>query len=116
MMMTMTEIVHSRQRIPKTMSSCIATILILAVAASTYTTTHAFTTPTLLQREHLLRPCEGSNTALFGGKRRGRLTNNVAVDEDGNVARIMTKKQKQSLGNSKMKKKGGGEKASAAAI
>ncbi|KAK1741291.1 hypothetical protein QTG54_007769 [Skeletonema marinoi] len=94
------------------MSNCLTTILLLAVAAGTSTTTtHAFTTP-LLQRQHLLRPAVG-NTALFGGKRRGRLTNNVSVDEDGKVARIMTKKQKQTLGNSKMKKQKG-EKATAA--
>lgn len=37
----------------------------------------------------------------------------MSVDEDGNVARIMTKRQKQSLGNSKMKKQKG-EKAAAA--
>lgn len=109
---TMTESVHSRQRIPTTMSSLLATIWILAVAAGTSSTTsHAFITP-LLQRQHSLRPA--ASTALFGGKRRGRLTNNVSVDEDGNVARIMTKRQKQSLGNSKMKKQKGGDKAAAA--
>eukprot|EP00984_Skeletonema_dohrnii_P010355 scaffold4038_cov109-Skeletonema_dohrnii-CCMP3373.AAC.1 len=94
------------------MGSYLTTILLLAVAAGTSTTTtHAFTTP-ISQRQHLLRPAAG-NTALFGGKRRGRLTNNVSVDEDGKVARIMTKKQKQTLGNSKMKKQKG-EKATAA--
>lgn len=38
----------------------------------------------------------------------------MSVDEDGKVARIMTKRQKQSLGNSKMKKQKGGDKAAAA--
>ncbi|KAL7442282.1 hypothetical protein ACHAXM_009189 [Skeletonema potamos] len=89
------------------MSNCLTTILLLAVAVTTSTTTHAFTAPSL-QEKYFLRPA----TALFGGKRRGRLTNNVAVDEDGNVARIMTKKQKQTLGNSKMKR--GSEKATVA--
>jgi hypothetical protein len=107
-LLTMPKRVPNRPRIRTTMSSCLTTILLLAVAAGTSTTTHAFTTPTLQKQQRSLRPA----TALFGGKRRGRLTNNVAVDEDGNVARIMTKKQKQTLGNSKMKR--GGDKATVA--
>ena len=75
----------------------LATIVLL-LTATVVVTTHAFNiSPQLLSH----RPA----TALFGGKRRGRLTNNVSLDEDGNVARIMTKREKQKLGSSKMKKK-----------
>ncbi len=80
------------------MDSYLATIVLL-LTATVVGTTHAFTiiSPQLLSHH---RPA----TALFGGKRRGRLTNNVSLDEDGNVARIMTKREKQKLGSSKMKK------------
>jgi hypothetical protein len=82
------------------MHSCyhLATILLL-LTATVVGTTHAFNISSQLLSHH--RPA----TALFGGKRRGRLTNNVSLDEDGNVARIMTKREKQKLGSSKMKKK-----------
>ncbi|KAL3784091.1 hypothetical protein ACHAWO_007345 [Cyclotella atomus] len=43
-----------------------------------------------------------SSTVLHGTKRRGRLGNNIAVNEDGKISKIMTKKEKQKLGNSKM--------------
>lgn len=76
----------------------IVTIFLLLIATAVGTT-HAFTISPQLLSHH--RPA----TALFGGKRRGRLTNNVSLDEDGNVARIMTKREKQKLGSSKMKKK-----------
>lgn len=71
--------------------------ILLLLTATAVRTTHAFNAAS----PQLSRP----TTALFGGKRRGRLTNNVSLDEDGNVARIMTKREKQKLGNSKMKKK-----------
>lgn len=70
--------------------------ILLLLTATAVRTTHAFNASPQLSRP---------TTALFGGKRRGRLTNNVSLDEDGNVARIMTKREKQKLGNSKMKKK-----------
>ena len=97
-----------------TMSNTLTTIMLVALAMGT---SCAFTTP-LNQRtsSSLHHQHSSSSTALFGGKRRGRLTNNVSVDEDGNVARIMTKRQKQSLGNSKMKKQRGSSAKEAAAI
>lgn len=86
----------------------LATIVLL-LTATVVVTTHAFNifSPQLLSH----RP----TTALFGGKRRGRLTNNVSLDEDGNVARIMTKREKQKLGSSKMKKKNASSSSSSSA-
>jgi len=84
-------------------STTILLFVAVLVAAAT-TVTNAFTA----SPQHFRLA-----TALFGGKRRGRLTNNVSLDEDGNVARIMTKKEKQNLGSSKMKRL---EKTTAAGI
>jgi hypothetical protein len=65
-------------------------------------TSQAFTpaTNTIAERTHL---APLSTTALFG-KRSGRLGNNIALNEDGKISKIMTKKEKQQLGNSKMKR------------
>lgn len=45
-----------------------------------------------------------SETALFGSKRRGRLANNVSLNDEGKVSKVLTNKQKQKLGNSKTKR------------
>ncbi len=45
-----------------------------------------------------------SETALFGSKRRGRLANNVSLNDEGKVSKVLTNKEKQKLGNSKTKR------------
>jgi len=60
-------------------------------------TTHAFSTnsriPQIQIKQH-------STTALYGKGRRGKLANNVSLDDDGNV-KLISNKQKQKLGSSK---------------
>jgi hypothetical protein len=41
---------------------------------------------------------------LYGTKRRGKLGNNIALNEEGKIYKVMTKKEKQKLGSSKMKR------------
>ena len=60
---------------------------------------HAFTS-----QVHPTLQVNPSSTLLHGTKRRGKLGNNIAVNEDGKISKIMTKKEKQKLGNSKMKR------------
>lgn len=76
----------------------IRTYLILA-AASVLSKSVAFA-PSV----HLTSPAQKmqSPTVLHGTKRRGKLGNNIAVNEDGKISKIMTKKEKQKLGSSKM--------------
>lgn len=75
----------------------IRSYLILAVAtACLSTSSHGFA-PSLRSPTQIF-----SSTVLYGTKRRGKLGNNIAVNEDGKISKIMTKKEKQKLGNSKM--------------
>jgi len=59
-------------------------------------TTHAFSTnsriPQIQIKQH-------STTSLYGKGRRGKLVNNVSLDDDGNV-KLISNKQKQKLGSS----------------
>jgi len=77
-------------------------------------TTHAFSTnnriPLTQQKQQY-----SSSTSLYGKGRRGKLVNNVSLDDDGNV-KLISNKQKQKLGNnsskgrrSKSKDSGSGE-------
>ena len=45
-----------------------------------------------------------SSTVLCGTKRRGKLAGNIKLNEEGKISKIMTKKEKQKLGSSKMKR------------
>ena len=69
-----------------------------SIALLVGTTTHAFSTnnriPTQQQIQH------SSTTSLYGKGRRGKLVNNVSLDDDGNV-KLISNKQKQKLGSSK---------------
>lgn len=47
-------------------------------------------------------------TSLCASKRRGKLGNNIALNEDGEISRIMTKKEKMGRGGSKMNNRRGG--------
>eukprot|EP00970_Alexandrium_tamarense_P000684 scaffold75_cov184-Alexandrium_tamarense.AAC.2 len=48
-----------------------------------------------------------STTSLCASKRRGKLGNNIALNEDGEISRIMTKKEKMGRGGSKMNNRRG---------
>jgi len=69
--------------------------------------------PTIIQHHTPANVARSSGTALHA-KRRGKLANNVSMDEDGNV-RLISNKQKQKLGSSKgrrgKKQAGGGDAA-----
>jgi len=85
---------------PATMKSI--TLLAILVGSS-----HAFST----NQHHraslqITQPSSSAtSTALYGIKRKGgRLGNNVAVDEDGNVKMITNKQKQNKLGSSKNKK------------
>ena len=65
-------------------------------------TSHAFSTSFF---STIKQPTNNSNTstALYGKGRRGRLANNISLDDEGNV-KLISNKQKQKLGSSKSKR------------
>ncbi|KAL7487282.1 hypothetical protein ACHAW6_012878 [Cyclotella cf. meneghiniana] len=76
------------------------TFLIVVFAVAATSTTEAFTAFSAFSRT----PPKTSPTVLNGSNRRGKLGNNIALNEDGQISKIMTKKEKQKLGNSKMRR------------
>ena len=73
-------------------------------------TTHAFSTNNRIPTQQIIQ--HSSTTSLYGKGRRGKLANNVSLDDDGNV-KLISNKQKQKLGSSRgrrsNKKNSGGE-------
>jgi len=63
-------------------------------------TTHAFSTHSRIPTQQQI--IHSSATSLYGKGRRGKLANNVSLDDDGNV-KLISNKQKQKLGNSSNK-------------
>jgi len=61
-------------------------------------TTHAFSTNRIIPQIQTQQ--YSSTTSLYGKGRRGKLANNVSLDDDGNV-KLISNKQKQKLGSSK---------------
>ena len=64
-------------------------------------TSHAFSTSFFSTIKQPTR--SNTNTALYGKGRRGRLANNISLDDEGNV-KLISNKQKQKLGSSKSKR------------
>ncbi|KAL3805554.1 hypothetical protein HJC23_005798 [Cyclotella cryptica] len=78
------------------------TLLIAALAIASTSTSDAFAPSPISPRTYL----PTSPTVLYGSNRRGKLGNNIALNDDGKISKIMTKKEKQKLGNSKSMRRG----------
>ena len=65
-------------------------------------TSDAFSPSHVIQHNIITSP--RTATTALNVKRRGRLANNVSLNKQGEISKVMTKKEKLNLGNAKMRK------------